>query len=82
MMQIEREPRRREFGPAATPHLWIILDSHSRTPHHVLFGDTAEDLVEGLGRAFLRRNRPTPLVADHSPARRAGRKGSQGDAER
>ncbi len=82
MMQIERELRIRGFGPVATPHLWIVLDSHSRIVRHILFRDTAEDLVEELCRVFLRGNPPTPLVTDNGSARRAARKGSQGDVER
>ena len=81
-MEIEREPLGKGFDPAATPQFWVVLGSHSRTVRHILFGDTAEDMVQELCRAFLRRNQPTPIVTDHGSVRRAGRKGSQGDVER
>jgi len=57
-------------GAWATPLLLGILDDRSRLACHLQWylGETAEDLVHGLGQAFLKRGLPRSLLTDNGAA--------------
>lgn len=57
-------------GGLVKPHLLAILDDHSRLICHAQWylGETAENLVHGLGQAFLKRQMPRSLLTDNGAA--------------
>jgi putative transposase len=57
-------------GSWATPLLLGILDDRSRLACHLQWylSETAEDLIHGLGQAFLKRGLPRSLLSDNGAA--------------